>query len=184
MPRTIPQPSYLNCQPCFSSFSYLSPWLMFLLGTCHHITYYMFYLYFVLCVSPARMLAPQCRGFVYFVACVGGTGLQPYLTRVPPSPGQCLELHLTHRSAGWGWWVDVLFFPIPKLKLLTLPSQARNCLQKLREDISSKLDRDPGGSFHEQEIEVIGNDPWLGPHWGGGVVPGSPIYQSPSGCWI
>ncbi|XP_014723694.1 tuftelin isoform X1 [Equus asinus] len=33
--------------------------------------------------------------------------------------------------------------------------EARNCLQKLREDISSKLDRDPGGSFHEQEIQVV-----------------------------
>ncbi|KAM9685882.1 tuftelin isoform 2-T2 [Trichechus inunguis] len=31
--------------------------------------------------------------------------------------------------------------------------EARNCLQKLREDISSKLDRDPGDSF-QQEIQV------------------------------
>ncbi|XP_020011345.2 tuftelin isoform X3 [Castor canadensis] len=33
--------------------------------------------------------------------------------------------------------------------------EARNCLQKLREDISSKLDRDPGDSVHQQEIEVF-----------------------------
>ncbi|XP_012588885.1 PREDICTED: tuftelin isoform X1 [Condylura cristata] len=33
--------------------------------------------------------------------------------------------------------------------------EARNCLQKLREDISSKLDRDPGDSFHQQEIQVV-----------------------------
>ncbi|XP_073904203.1 tuftelin isoform X5 [Castor canadensis] len=32
--------------------------------------------------------------------------------------------------------------------------EARNCLQKLREDISSKLDRDPGDSVHQQEIEM------------------------------
>ncbi|XP_070223186.1 tuftelin isoform X2 [Bos mutus] len=32
--------------------------------------------------------------------------------------------------------------------------EARNCLQKLREDISSKLDRDPGDSVHKQEIQV------------------------------
>ncbi|XP_037354218.1 tuftelin isoform X2 [Talpa occidentalis] len=32
--------------------------------------------------------------------------------------------------------------------------EARNCLQKLREDISSKLDRDPGDSLHQQEIQV------------------------------
>uniref|UniRef100_A0A2K5MUJ4 Tuftelin 1 n=1 Tax=Cercocebus atys TaxID=9531 RepID=A0A2K5MUJ4_CERAT len=50
--------------------------------------------------------------------------------------------------------------------------EARNCLQKLREDISSKLDRDLGDSLHRQEIQVIGN--------GGGVVPGSLIYQLPS----
>uniref|UniRef100_A0A8D2AL64 Tuftelin 1 n=1 Tax=Sciurus vulgaris TaxID=55149 RepID=A0A8D2AL64_SCIVU len=35
--------------------------------------------------------------------------------------------------------------------------EARNCLQKLREDISSKLDRDQGDSLHRQEIQVIGN---------------------------
>uniref|UniRef100_A0A2K6DGD6 Tuftelin 1 n=1 Tax=Macaca nemestrina TaxID=9545 RepID=A0A2K6DGD6_MACNE len=50
--------------------------------------------------------------------------------------------------------------------------EARNCLQKLREDISSKLDRDLGDSLHRQEIQVIGN--------GSGVVPGSLIYQLPS----
>lgn len=33
--------------------------------------------------------------------------------------------------------------------------EARNCLQKLREDISSKLDRDPGESPHTQEIQVL-----------------------------
>ncbi|XP_069334890.1 tuftelin isoform X5 [Eulemur rufifrons] len=33
--------------------------------------------------------------------------------------------------------------------------EARNCLQKLREDISSKLDRDPGESLHRQEIQVV-----------------------------
>ncbi|XP_059232138.1 tuftelin isoform X2 [Mustela nigripes] len=32
--------------------------------------------------------------------------------------------------------------------------EARNCLQKLREDISSKLDRDPGDSLRGQEIQV------------------------------
>uniref|UniRef100_A0A2K6FC08 Tuftelin 1 n=1 Tax=Propithecus coquereli TaxID=379532 RepID=A0A2K6FC08_PROCO len=32
--------------------------------------------------------------------------------------------------------------------------EARNCLQKLREDISSKLDRDPGESLQRQEIQV------------------------------
>ncbi|XP_054567525.1 tuftelin isoform X4 [Eptesicus fuscus] len=32
--------------------------------------------------------------------------------------------------------------------------EARSCLQKLREDISSKLDRDPGESHHRQEIQV------------------------------
>ncbi|VFV47128.1 tuftelin-like [Lynx pardinus] len=33
--------------------------------------------------------------------------------------------------------------------------EARNCLQKLREDISSKLDRDPGDSLQGQEIQVV-----------------------------
>ncbi|KAK1329046.1 hypothetical protein QTO34_011217 [Cnephaeus nilssonii] len=33
--------------------------------------------------------------------------------------------------------------------------EARSCLQKLREDISSKLDRDPGESHHRQEIQVV-----------------------------
>uniref|UniRef100_A0A8C3W1D2 Tuftelin 1 n=1 Tax=Catagonus wagneri TaxID=51154 RepID=A0A8C3W1D2_9CETA len=33
--------------------------------------------------------------------------------------------------------------------------EARNSLQKLREDISSKLDRDPGDSLHQQEIQVV-----------------------------
>ncbi|XP_006755771.1 PREDICTED: tuftelin isoform X1 [Myotis davidii] len=33
--------------------------------------------------------------------------------------------------------------------------EARNCLQKLREDISSKLDRDPGEPHHRQEIQVV-----------------------------
>ncbi|XP_040854953.1 tuftelin [Ochotona curzoniae] len=33
--------------------------------------------------------------------------------------------------------------------------EARNCLQKLREDISSKLDRDPGGPSQRQEIQVV-----------------------------
>ncbi|XP_058516252.1 tuftelin isoform X2 [Ochotona princeps] len=32
--------------------------------------------------------------------------------------------------------------------------EARNCLQKLREDISSKLDRDPGGTSQRQEIQL------------------------------
>uniref|UniRef100_A0A8D0IQI7 Tuftelin 1 n=2 Tax=Sus scrofa TaxID=9823 RepID=A0A8D0IQI7_PIG len=32
--------------------------------------------------------------------------------------------------------------------------EARNSLQKLREDISSKLDKDPGASLHQQEIQV------------------------------
>lgn len=33
--------------------------------------------------------------------------------------------------------------------------EARNCLQKLREDISNKLDRDPGESPDTQEIQVL-----------------------------
>ncbi|XP_047421203.1 tuftelin isoform X7 [Sciurus carolinensis] len=33
--------------------------------------------------------------------------------------------------------------------------EARNCLQKLREDISSKLDRDQGDSLHRQEIQMV-----------------------------
>ncbi|KAJ8796789.1 hypothetical protein J1605_002059 [Eschrichtius robustus] len=33
--------------------------------------------------------------------------------------------------------------------------KARNCLQKLREDISRKLDRNPGDSLHQQEIQVV-----------------------------
>ncbi|XP_021503780.1 tuftelin isoform X1 [Meriones unguiculatus] len=33
--------------------------------------------------------------------------------------------------------------------------EARNCLQKLREDISSKLDRNPRDSLHQQEIQVV-----------------------------
>lgn len=33
--------------------------------------------------------------------------------------------------------------------------EARNCLQKLREDISSKLDRSPGDPLHQQEIQVV-----------------------------
>ncbi|XP_022381923.1 tuftelin isoform X3 [Enhydra lutris kenyoni] len=33
--------------------------------------------------------------------------------------------------------------------------EARNCLQKLREDLSSKLDRDPGDSLRGQEIQVV-----------------------------
>ncbi|XP_004285262.1 tuftelin isoform X1 [Orcinus orca] len=33
--------------------------------------------------------------------------------------------------------------------------EARNCLQKLREDISRKLDRNPGDSLHQQEIQVV-----------------------------
>ena len=33
--------------------------------------------------------------------------------------------------------------------------EARNSLQKLREDISSKLDKDPGASLHQQEIQVV-----------------------------
>ncbi|XP_059994665.1 tuftelin isoform X1 [Lagenorhynchus albirostris] len=33
--------------------------------------------------------------------------------------------------------------------------EARSCLQKLREDISRKLDRNPGDSLHQQEIQVV-----------------------------
>ncbi|XP_021121607.1 tuftelin isoform X2 [Heterocephalus glaber] len=33
--------------------------------------------------------------------------------------------------------------------------EARSCLQKLREDISSKLDRDPEDSIHQQELQVV-----------------------------
>nr|XP_019595582.1 PREDICTED: tuftelin isoform X1 [Rhinolophus sinicus] len=33
--------------------------------------------------------------------------------------------------------------------------EARSCLQKLREDISSKLERDPGEGRHRQEIQVV-----------------------------
>lgn len=33
--------------------------------------------------------------------------------------------------------------------------EARNCLQKLREDISSKLDRNPGDPLQQQEIQVV-----------------------------
>ncbi|XP_051054748.1 tuftelin isoform X2 [Phodopus roborovskii] len=33
--------------------------------------------------------------------------------------------------------------------------EARNCLQKLREDISSKLDRSPGDPLQQQEIQVV-----------------------------
>ncbi|XP_007460342.1 PREDICTED: tuftelin isoform X2 [Lipotes vexillifer] len=33
--------------------------------------------------------------------------------------------------------------------------EARNCLQKLREDISRKLDGNPGDSLHQQEIQVV-----------------------------
>ncbi|XP_005414626.1 PREDICTED: tuftelin isoform X1 [Chinchilla lanigera] len=33
--------------------------------------------------------------------------------------------------------------------------EARSCLQKLREDISSKLDRDPEDSVHQQELQVV-----------------------------
>lgn len=33
--------------------------------------------------------------------------------------------------------------------------EARNCLQKLREDISSKLDRSPGDPLRQQEIQVV-----------------------------
>lgn len=37
--------------------------------------------------------------------------------------------------------------------------EARNCLQKLREDISSKLDRDPGDTVRRQEIQVVLDKP-------------------------
>lgn len=33
--------------------------------------------------------------------------------------------------------------------------EARNCLQKLREDISSKLERDPGEPHRRQELQVV-----------------------------
>nr|XP_044994185.1 tuftelin isoform X2 [Jaculus jaculus] len=33
--------------------------------------------------------------------------------------------------------------------------EARNCLQKLREDISSKLDRNPGGPVHQQDVQMV-----------------------------
>ncbi|XP_010614818.1 tuftelin isoform X2 [Fukomys damarensis] len=33
--------------------------------------------------------------------------------------------------------------------------EARSCLQKLREDISNELDRDPAGSLHRQELQVV-----------------------------
>ncbi|XP_072622614.1 tuftelin isoform X1 [Vulpes vulpes] len=36
-----------------------------------------------------------------------------------------------------------------------LKSEAQNCLQKLQEDISSKLDRDLGASLHGQELQVV-----------------------------
>ncbi|XP_077012119.1 tuftelin [Tamandua tetradactyla] len=51
--------------------------------------------------------------------------------------------------------------------------EARNCLQKLREDISSKLDRHPGESFQQQEIQVVLEKP-------NGCSPGATaVYRGP-----
>ncbi|XP_006861485.1 PREDICTED: tuftelin isoform X1 [Chrysochloris asiatica] len=52
--------------------------------------------------------------------------------------------------------------------------EARNCLQKLREDISSKLDRDPGDSFHQQELQVVLEKP------NGFSQSPTPLYSSPA----
>uniref|UniRef100_G3N071 Tuftelin 1 n=1 Tax=Bos taurus TaxID=9913 RepID=G3N071_BOVIN len=40
-------------------------------------------------------------------------------------------------------------------EIIKVGRRGGNCLQKLREDISSKLDRDPGDSVHKQEIQVV-----------------------------
>ncbi|XP_037681911.1 tuftelin isoform X1 [Choloepus didactylus] len=51
--------------------------------------------------------------------------------------------------------------------------EARNCLQKLREDISSKLDRHPGDSLQQQEIQVVLEKP------NGFSQSPATLYQSP-----
>uniref|UniRef100_A0A8C6RAI4 Tuftelin 1 n=2 Tax=Nannospalax galili TaxID=1026970 RepID=A0A8C6RAI4_NANGA len=52
--------------------------------------------------------------------------------------------------------------------------EARNCLQKLREDISSKLDRNPGDPLHRQEIQVVLEKP------NGFIQDPTTLYNSPS----
>nr|KAF6392509.1 hypothetical protein mPipKuh1_007718 [Pipistrellus kuhlii] len=53
--------------------------------------------------------------------------------------------------------------------------EARNCLQKLQEDISSKLIRDPGESHHRQEIQVVLERPN-----GFSPSPTATLYSSPA----
>ncbi|XP_048951648.1 tuftelin isoform X6 [Canis lupus dingo] len=54
-----------------------------------------------------------------------------------------------------------------------LKSEAQNCLQKLQEDISSKLDRDLGASLHGQELQMVLEKP-------NGLNPGpTTLYSSP-----
>uniref|UniRef100_A0A8C0MR91 Tuftelin 1 n=2 Tax=Canis lupus familiaris TaxID=9615 RepID=A0A8C0MR91_CANLF len=51
--------------------------------------------------------------------------------------------------------------------------EAQNCLQKLQEDISSKLDRDLGASLHGQELQMVLEKP-------NGLNPGpTTLYSSP-----
>lgn len=144
----------------------------------------------LLCCPPnSNVSSSRGRKYVNFIACVVGTGLQPHLTRsfLPPASAQD-STDSQEYKLGTGTKVGeiVCCRSVSKAKVScpALPSQARNCLQKLREDISSKLDRDPGDSLHGQDTQVIGNGPGLGPDQGGGVVPGSPICLSPSGCCI
>lgn len=109
---------------------------------------------FALCVSATKMFALAGRA-----SCLCRKDLPPASAegRTWLTGGRGGDGH----KAGWG---GTFSFLLPKLRLLALPSQARNCLQKLREDISSKLDRDPGDSLRGQEIQVIGNGWWSDPH--------------------
>ncbi|KAL1772236.1 tuftelin isoform X1 [Sigmodon hispidus] len=86
---------------------------------------------------------------------------------VADRPGHCLASELVESHDGHEEIIKVYLKGRPGDKMIhekninQLKSEvqyiqeARNCLQKLREDISSKLDRNPRDTLQQQEIQVV-----------------------------
>lgn len=136
--------------------SLLTPAWLTLLSTCHWIPYYTSYLSFMSCVFSTRVSALPEEGIDLSGLYKTGWVVTP-VEHSSSVCSHCVEPCQPENTIVGEVTRRLLTFPALNLKCLAFFFQARNCLQKLREDISSKLDRSPGDPLHQQEIQVLWN---------------------------
>ncbi|XP_012998531.2 tuftelin isoform X2 [Cavia porcellus] len=103
-------------------------------------------------VHPEGQAAAGRKTFAMVSGCSAGHSLASELVESNDGHEEIIKVYLKGRSG------DKMIHEksVNQLKSeVQYIQEARTCLQKLREDISSKLDRDPEDSVHQQELQVV-----------------------------